>query len=47
MQVYVGYSLQAHLILLLAVNIGILLGINMVAVHRSLKLKCLKRKQAK
>ncbi len=29
MLVYVGYSLVAHLCLLLAVNIGIMLGINL------------------
>ncbi len=29
MLVYIGYSLVAHLCLLLAVNIGIMLGINL------------------
>lgn len=45
MLVYVGYSLVAHLCLLLAVNIGILLWLNLSVICRSLKLKRLKRKQ--
>jgi hypothetical protein len=44
MQVYVGYSLVAHLILLLAVNVGSMGYINMLNVYGSLRLKYLKRK---
>jgi hypothetical protein len=46
MRVYAGYSLLAHLILLLAVNIGTIVYVNMVNLYGSLRLKYLKRKQA-
>ena len=40
--VNVGYSLVAHLCLLLAINICIMIGVNLVVGCRSLKLKRLK-----